>query len=92
VSTLTFKTYEMRRERLQSESVDLIWCDEKPDEILYSELLARTSATEKRLIAAWNERQALRAPMIFSLTIGAAIRAGYWFPWVRWQGPCGDLL
>ena len=37
----------------------------------------------KRLIAAWNERQALRAPMIFSPTIGAAIKAGYWFLWVR---------
>jgi len=29
----------------------------------------------KRLIAAWNERQALHAPMIFSPTIGAAIKA-----------------
>ena len=37
----------------------------------------------ERLIAAWNERQALRAPMIFSPTIGAAIRAGYWLLWVR---------
>jgi hypothetical protein len=37
----------------------------------------------ERLVAAWNERQALRAPMIFSPTIGAAIRAGYWFLWVR---------
>src|SRR5262244_3890391 len=35
------------------------------------------------LIGAWNERQALHAPMIFSPTIGAAIRAGYWFLWVR---------
>ena len=33
----------------------------------------------ERLIAAWNERQALRAPMIFSPTIGVAITAGYWF-------------
>src|SRR5215831_16170754 len=33
----------------------------------------------ERLIAAWNERQALRAPMIFSPTIAA----GYWFLWVR---------
>jgi hypothetical protein len=33
----------------------------------------------ERLITAWNERQALRA----SPTIGAAIRAGYWFLWVR---------
>jgi len=37
----------------------------------------------ERLIGAWNERQALRAPMIFSPTIGAAIKAGYWFLWVR---------
>ena len=37
----------------------------------------------ERLIAAWDERQAFRAPMIFSPTIGAAIRAGYWFLWVR---------
>jgi hypothetical protein len=37
----------------------------------------------ERLIAAWNERQALRAPMIFSPTIGAAIKAGYLFLWVR---------
>ena len=37
----------------------------------------------ERLIAAWNERQAISAPMIFSPTIGATIKAGYWFLWVR---------
>jgi hypothetical protein len=37
----------------------------------------------ERLIGAWNERLALRAPIIFSPTIGAAIKAGYWFMWVR---------
>jgi hypothetical protein len=37
----------------------------------------------ERLIAAWNERQAKRMPMLFSPTIGAAITAGYWFIWVR---------
>jgi hypothetical protein len=37
----------------------------------------------ERLIAAWNERQAERMPMIFSPTIGAAITARYWFLWVR---------
>jgi phage FluMu protein Com len=37
----------------------------------------------ERLIAAWNERQAARMPMLFSPTIGAAITAGYWFLWVR---------
>jgi hypothetical protein len=33
------------------------------------------------LVAAWNERQAKRMPMLFSPTIGAAIAAGYWFLW-----------
>jgi hypothetical protein len=39
----------------------------------------------ERLITAWNERQAKRVPMLFSPTIGAAIKAGYWFVWVRCQ-------
>ena len=37
----------------------------------------------ERLIAAWNERQAQRMPMIFSPTLGAVITAGFWFLWVR---------
>src|SRR5262249_46542145 len=52
-STLTFKTFEMRRERLQSESVDLVWIDEKPDEQIYSELLARTTATDGHLLVSY---------------------------------------
>jgi hypothetical protein len=36
----------------------------------------------ERLIAAWNERQAKRMPMMFS-PIGAAIAAHHWFLWVR---------
>jgi hypothetical protein len=36
-----------------------------------------------RLIAAWNERQAKRLPMLFSPTIGAAITARSWFLWVQ---------
>jgi beta-phosphoglucomutase-like phosphatase (HAD superfamily) len=37
----------------------------------------------ERLIAAWNERQAKRMPMLFSPTIGAAVAARFWFLWVR---------
>jgi type VI protein secretion system component VasF len=37
----------------------------------------------ERLVAAWNERQAKRMPMLFSPTIGAAITARFWFLWVR---------
>src|SRR5271163_1219571 len=37
----------------------------------------------ERLVAAWNERQAKRMPMLFSPTIGAAIAARFWFLWVR---------
>jgi hypothetical protein len=35
------------------------------------------------LITTWNERQARRMPMLFTPTIGAAIKARYWFLWVR---------
>jgi phage terminase large subunit-like protein len=52
-SSLTFKSFEMRREKLQGESVDLIWIDEKPPEDVYSELLARTSATDGHLIVSF---------------------------------------
>jgi hypothetical protein len=44
---------------------------------------AQVLEAAERLIAAWNERQAKRMPMLFSPTIGAAITAGYWFLWVR---------
>jgi hypothetical protein len=36
----------------------------------------------ERLIAAWNERQAKRMPMLFAPTIGAALAARHWFLWV----------
>jgi hypothetical protein len=38
----------------------------------------------ERLIAAWNERQAKRMPMLFLPTIGAVITAGY--------GSCGSAV
>jgi len=46
----------------------------------------------EHLIAIWNERQAKRMPMLFSPTIGAAIKAGCWF--LRARCPCrttGDV-
>jgi phage terminase large subunit-like protein len=52
-SSLTYKSFEMRREKLQSESVDLIWIDERPSEEIYSELLARTSATDGHIIVSF---------------------------------------
>ena len=35
-----------------------------------------------RLVAAWNERQAKRMPMLFPPTIGCALKARHWFLWV----------
>src|SRR5205085_1250673 len=52
-SSLTFKSFEMQRQKLQGESIDLIWVDERPDEEIYSELLARTSATDGHLIVSY---------------------------------------
>jgi phage terminase large subunit-like protein len=53
VSSLTFRTFEMRREKLQGESVHLIWIDERPPENVYTELLGRTSATDGHLIVSY---------------------------------------
>ena len=52
-TSVTFKSFEMRREKLQAESVDLIWIDERPSEEIYSELLARTSATDGHIIVSF---------------------------------------
>jgi phage terminase large subunit-like protein len=46
VSTATFKSFEQGATKMQSESVDWIWIDERCPEDVYSELLARTSATD----------------------------------------------
>jgi len=45
ISSCTFKSFEMRSEKMQAESVDVIWVDERCSEEIYSELLARTTAT-----------------------------------------------
>jgi hypothetical protein len=37
----------------------------------------------RRLVTEWNERQARRAPLLFSPTIGAAVAAQHWHLWVR---------
>jgi hypothetical protein len=47
-----------------------------------------------RLVTAWNERQAKRMPMLFSPTIGCALKARHWFLWVcstrrcHYRPPC----
>ena len=43
---------------------------------------AQVLGDAERLIAAWNERQAKRMRCCSRRTIGAAIKAGYWFVWV----------
>ena len=44
-SMLHFRSYEMGRAKLQSATLDIFWCDEKPPNEIYSELLARLTAT-----------------------------------------------
>ena len=46
VSTATFKSFEQGAAKMQSESVDWIWVDERCPEDVYSELYARTTATD----------------------------------------------
>jgi phage terminase large subunit-like protein len=45
ISTVTFKSFEQGVEKMSSESVDVIWIDERCSSEIYSELLARTTAT-----------------------------------------------
>jgi phage terminase large subunit-like protein len=46
VSILKFKTYQSGAAALQGETLDIVWCDEEPaDYAVYSECLARISAT-----------------------------------------------
>jgi hypothetical protein len=37
----------------------------------------------ERLIDAWNERQSKQMSMLFSPTIGCALKARHWFLWIR---------
>jgi phage terminase large subunit-like protein len=53
VSTLTFKSFEQGVSKLQSEGVDLIWVDERCSEEVYSELLARTIATDGSILISY---------------------------------------
>ena len=46
ISTVTFKSFEQGSEKMQAESVDWIWVDERCSEEIYSELIARTTATD----------------------------------------------
>jgi phage terminase large subunit-like protein len=46
ISTATFKSFEQGSEKMQAESVDWIWIDERCSEEIYSELMARTTATD----------------------------------------------
>ena len=52
-SSLTFKSFEMSRKKLQGETIDLVWIDERPEEEIYSELLARTSASDGHIIVSF---------------------------------------
>jgi len=46
LSTATFKSFEQGSEKMQAESVDWIWVDERCSDEIYSELIARTTATD----------------------------------------------
>lgn len=45
ISALTFKSFEQGWEKFLGKPVDVIWLDEEPEEIIYTQCLARTFAT-----------------------------------------------
>lgn len=46
VSSINFKSYEMGRKKWQGETLDFLWCDEEAPLELYTEGLARITATK----------------------------------------------
>jgi phage terminase large subunit-like protein len=50
-SQLIFKSYEQERAKWQGDTVDLVWYDEEPPVEIYSEGLARITATKGQVIA-----------------------------------------
>jgi phage terminase large subunit-like protein len=59
ISTLTLKSYERGREKLQGETLDFIWCDEEPPQDIYSECLARISARKGSIIVTFTPLKGL---------------------------------
>lgn len=49
-SLIQFKSYEKGRGKLQGASLHFVWCDEEPPPDIYSELVARLTATHGALI------------------------------------------
>lgn len=45
ISRIGFKAYEKGREKLQGETLDVVWLDEEPPMDIYQECLTRTNAT-----------------------------------------------
>ncbi len=46
ISVARFKSYEQGRAKFQGETLDWCWCDEEPPMDIYSEILARITATK----------------------------------------------
>ena len=53
VSSLSFKSSEQKREKLQAEAVQVILADERPPRQIYSELLARTMDTNEIILISY---------------------------------------
>lgn len=41
ISTIAFKSYDQGREKFQGEHLDVCWCDEEPEQDVYSECMTR---------------------------------------------------
>jgi phage terminase large subunit-like protein len=49
VSTITFKSYDQGRAKFQTATLHFAWLDEEPPEDIFSEVLARTTATDGKI-------------------------------------------
>jgi len=65
ISTLRFRTYQAGRTALQGETLDFVWLDEEPEALeVYSECLARVTATGGQLIITFTPLKGMSAVSI----------------------------
>lgn len=75
MSICHFKTYEQGRKKWQGKSIDLIWCDEEPDEDIYSEAYARLGDRDGIIMTTFTPLQGMSKVVIRFLSEPSPDRA-----------------
>jgi phage terminase large subunit-like protein len=77
ISTLTFKSYDQRRESFQGTEQDVIWLDEEPPLDIYTECLLRTMTNEGMLMLTFTPLLGMSEVVLAFLPDGQLNEAGH---------------